>query len=303
MNRHGCLFLVASLFLSLTAAATTAIKILPRPSFHSAWTADEVKSVVTDAVDVNTYREVRVQIFPDHMVLQLFSKLFHRVDLVRLDMSTDHEVIAAHSPYVYTTAELKLQDDRNIPSCPDPSVQFLAFAPNNIPVEQEVTLDVIQAAQAKGYKVVSLLNAQATRLNYLAYMSCPQLVGNFYDGDASPQHFNTYDGIVSATEISAAKSLFRYQVTNIWVACEAFNDPMLTAVTVDAQSQKYAAGINNLLVGPSDYAAACAMKAAIDGAPMTQSFQDCYKQLDTTEDQWGFGGTGSDIFASSHHSL
>ena len=34
--------------------------------------------------------------------------------------------------------------------CPDPSVQFIAFAPNQITLEQQVTIDVAKAAIAKG---------------------------------------------------------------------------------------------------------------------------------------------------------
>jgi hypothetical protein len=283
---------------SFVAVAQSKVRILPHPGYHALWTQNEVNQIALDTVDVNLFREVRVQIFADHLVLQLVSDTYHKVEFVRLDIDEHHTVLAAYSAYKYTEQELKTQDVKAAAACPDPSVQFIAFCPNNVPVEQQVTADVINAAQAKGYKVVSLLNQNATRSNYMAYMSCPNLVGNFYDGDASPDLFTTFDGVISASEIGLSSGLFRHQVTNIWVACEAYNDPMLSAVTVTAQSQKYAAGINDLLVGPSDEAAACTMKAAIAGSPMTQAFQDCYKQLDTADDHWGFGGSGSDIFAS-----
>ena len=52
------------------------------------------------------------------------------------------------------------------------------------------------------------------------------------------------------------------------------------------------------MVGPSDRAAACAMKAAIAGNPMHASFNSCYQQLDDPTDNWGFGGNGTDNFWS-----
>ena len=51
-----------------------------------------------------------------------------------------------------------------------------------------------------------------------------------------------------------------------------------------ARFKKYAAGKNNLQVGPSDRAAACAMKAALDCQPTTASFQSCYAQFDNCAD-------------------
>jgi hypothetical protein len=73
---------------------------------------------------------------------------------------------------------------------------------------------------------------------------------------------------------------------------------MLPAVIDYAQTKKYAAGINDLLIGPSDKAAACAMKAAIAGKPMQASFNTCYQQLDVPSDHWGYGGKGTDNFWS-----
>jgi len=293
------LFFVAGLLQSLPAYAGE-IKVLSSPVSIRAWTPNQIQEIVGSVIDVNSYREVRVQIFPKYLVLQLLQEAYHRVDFLRVNLDQHQQVKSIQANYAYSADEIKSLDIQmgiKDNACPDPEVQFIAFAPNDEPTEQGVTLDVIQAAQAKGYKVVSLLKEKATRANYLAYMACPKLVGNFYDGDSNPQSFITVDGVINATEISAMKGLFGFHVTNIWVACEAFNDPMLSSVTKDAQAQKYAAGINDLLVGPSDQAAACAMKAAIAGQPMTQAFQDCYRQLDSANDKWGFGGQGSDIFA------
>lgn len=176
-------------------------------------------------------------------------------------------------------------------------MQFIAFCPNADQLELDTTNGVADAAQAAGLNTVRLLQTAATHDAYLNYMTCPNVVGNFYDGDANPSVIAVNDGEINASEISSVLAgSFHLQTTNIWVACEAYNDPMLTAVQTTAQSKKYAAGVNDLAVGPSDAAAACAMKAAIAGQPMTNSFNQCYQQDDTSSDQWGFGGPGTDVF-------
>lgn len=272
------------------------ITILNKLQIHSIGTAERITEIVKEVLDTSRLQEVRVHIFPDYLILQLRKKEFHRVDFVRVNLNQEHQVLSVQAAYKYSNDELKAQDQRAPFTCPDPEIQFIAFAPNNQSTEQSVTLDVIQEAEKNGLKVQALLKENATRINYLSYMSCPNLVGNFYDGDSNPESFITVDGVIGAIEISGLKGLFHYKVTNIWVACEAFNDPMFGAVTKDAQAQKYAAGVNDLLIGPSDLAAACAMKAAIDGSAMNQAFEDCYKKYDNPNDKWGFAGSGSDTF-------
>jgi hypothetical protein len=128
-------------------------------------------------------------------------------------------------------------------------------------------------------------------------MACPKVIGNFYDGDADPTVITTVDGTLSHTEFETTLlNKFGLKMTNIWLACQAFKNPMKGAVIDKAQSRKYAAGLNNLEVGPSDRAAACAMKDALDGKPLTSSFQACYEQYDTPDDHWGFDGHGTDNF-------
>src|SRR6202012_5742777 len=104
--------------------------------------------------------------------------------------------------------------------------------------------DVADAAEKAGFNTVRLLKSQATRQNYLNYLSCPNLVGDFYDGDANPDELETYDVPISAQDVSIVlKGAFRNHVTHIWVACKAFNDPMLSAMVNDAGSQKFIAGV------------------------------------------------------------
>ena len=252
------------------------------------------------------YREVRAQIIfsdktggrPDHALVYLFAKNLHRVDFAAVKLDAQYNLLETTLDYQLTTMDHAQQPRKlSTPVCPDPSIQFLSVCPNDNSLEINVTQDVAKAAEAAGLKTKTLLIAEATSETYLNYMSCPAIVGNFYDGDANTGVLATNDGEISASEFtSKLKGAFRKKVTNIWLACEAYNNPMLKAIRDTDQSQKYAAGINDLQVGPSDYAAACAMKAAIAGKPMTAAFKTCYDQLDTPSDKWGFGGKGSDLF-------
>jgi hypothetical protein len=262
-----------------------------------------VRSIVNANFDVAQYREVRVHtIFkngkPDYLLVTLSSKTFHKFELVKVNLDQDWQVLSVQRNYMMRSQQNPLSLPVGFtPKCPDTSIEFIAMCPNDDSLEQNITKDVAQYAQSHGLKTVELLLTQATSENYLNYMACPNLKGNFYDGDSNPEEFVTYDGLISSSEIAKLlKGQFRFQVTNIWLACEAFNDPIKSSIIETAQTQKYAAGINDLLVGPSDNTAACAMKAGIDGNPMTASFKACYDQLDSPEDQWGFDGHGSDYF-------
>jgi hypothetical protein len=288
------------------ASASPSIKILNADRRIPPLSDTLLQDQIQKNFNTEQYREVRIQIVydqnqkPDHLVLIQLVKGLHKVIYARAELNPHFVITGKTENYRLADddfAELRKKDPK--PACPDTSVQFIAFAPNDEDVEQQVTEQVAQAAEAAKLKTIRLLKAQATRKNYLDYMSCPNVKGNFYDGDADPSTIVTVDGVIASTDFSSLlQGAFRFKVTNIWLACEAYNDPMLASVVKDAQAQKYAAGINDLHIGPSDQAAACAMEASIQGQPMTQAFQDCYKKLDVTDDHWGFGGDGSDLFGN-----
>ena len=136
----------------------------------------------------------------------------------------------------------------------------------------------------------------ATRAAYLNYLVCPKLRGNFYDGDADKKSFETFDGLLTYTDFKTLlKNQFNFAVTQIWVACEAFNDPMLSAMINGAQAKKYAAGKDSLDVARRS-SRGLRMEAALNGLPMTESFWSCVQKNDNKQDQWGFGGNGNDSF-------
>jgi hypothetical protein len=318
VKKFLCIFLLLFLFVAIEAQAQTPItdlkiyvkalipiKVLKTKIMAFQPTEAEIVSTIRAHVDVAKYREMKTQLIrnvqgkPSHYLVYLHSKTLHRVDFVKISIDENFKVLSVQQNYKLEDIDFKQQPGITLAqaTCPDNSVEFISFAPNDIQVEQDVTIDVAEAATAAKLKTVKLLKDQATRDNYLNYLTCPHLRGNFYDGDSNPQLFITVDGVISADDIKTIlNKKFQCRLTNIWLACEAYNDPMLSAVIDGAQAKKYAAGVNNLLVGPSDLAGACAMKAAIAGKPMKASFDSCYKQFDNKADIWGFGGKGTDSF-------
>ena len=288
-----------------SAEATTPIRLSvlsngKGPVARHAVPLERIRQQLLASFDSEGNRELRARVIldsrgePDHVVVFRLVQGFHKVLVSNVRLDRD-------SRFLSRTDSYRLQPADRLPAvraqCPDASVEFIAFAPNNDDLEQQVTEEVARAAEAAGLKTVRLTHAQATRMSYLNYMTCPRLKGNFYDGDADPYLIVTADSEITSDEISTVlNGAFRRHVTNIWLACEAYNNPILTSAKTVAKSQKYAAGINDLQVGPSDRAAACAMEAAFLGQAMTQAFDECYRKLDSSADQWGFGGDGSDYF-------
>jgi len=264
----------------------------------------KIQSIVKKAFPIDQFREIAVQVMinedsssAQHLVVYLFQKGLHRMDVARINLDSFGNAISVIQRYSLTPDDYRQQPGRHDqPKCPDQEVQFISFCPNDNKLELDITKEVAAAAEKSGLKTVTLLKTDATRQAYLDYMSCPRLQGNFYDGDSNPEEFITNDGVITHSDFNTLlDKAFRFRVVNIWLACEAFNDPMLSAVVESAQAQKYAAGINNLLVGPSDKAGACTMEAALEGKPISTSFDECYKKYDDPQDHWGLGGKGSDL--------
>jgi hypothetical protein len=174
--------------------------------------------------------------------------------------------------------------------CPDTSTEVVVFAPNVNIIEVNASMYVYNASVSMGYATTLLLQSNATRNAFLNYSRCPNLKALFYDGDADSDAILTVDGLVYFTDIALLD--WKYQVVSYWLACEAYNDPMLQSVT-NAKPRRWAAGVNDLLIGPSDTAAAVAMKSALAGEHLDQSFLAAVASYDTSSDIWGFGGFGA----------
>jgi len=287
-----------------SAQAAQSVEFFPSVD-HQNKSIQDMKLIqqVGSLIDLSAYRAVHAQIIdnpqhqPDSILIYLHSNTYHRVDFAKAKL-VNGRIAGIVQNYQPTEYDHSQQLDFGFkPKCPDESIEFISVCPNDNSFEINITNDVGQAAIAKGLKTKILLKGDAATKDLLNYMSCPNLKGMFYDGDANPSEIVTGNGTVNASKIKKAlKGALRYKVINIWLACEAFNNPLHDVMIDDVQSQKYAAGINDLLVGPSDNAAACAMKAAINGDAVTAAFNNCYKTVDDPQDQWGFDGKGADYF-------
>ncbi len=296
--------LLSSLLFSGSLYADTPITILDTKTKTSAkQSINMLTQIIKQQFDLSQFREIKLQLIvnrqhqPDHLLVYLLAKEMHVVEMARVDIDRGFHALRTVRQYAVETNDVLEQPgiNANEAACPDTDVEFVAFAPNDMDIEQDTTIGVAKLAEAHKLKTVRLLVGDATRTNYMNYMKCPKLVGNFYDGDANPTVITTVDGLIAYSDIKAELK-FNYKTTNIWLACQAYKDPMKSVMLADAASQKYAAGINNLRVGPSDKAAACAMKAAIRGRAMTAAFKRCYDKFDVSSDKWGWDGEGSDFF-------
>ena len=304
---------VLTVFSAPAFAQEGPVQLLPTIYGMDHLPVEKISAVVQEVVDISQYRKVTAQVIqsdektPDHIVVRLYSTTARDHDIARIDVdpdynptgfAEDHKLGALHNSNIQ-----RMSLDGSAYSCPDGSVQFLSVVPSepdnvgSFEQEKAYAMDVANHAIAKGYKTKLLAGADATTENFANYLSCPNLVGVFYDGDANEQEIETHDGGLTASIITDNFEQALQGITAIMLACEAFNDPMLSAMK-GAKLQVYAAGINSLSVGPSDRTAVCAMKAALDGKPMKAAFDACQAQNDVSRDQWGYFSNGSDIFGN-----
>lgn len=278
------------------------ITLLPTKFGNDKIPNEKAEAIIHEHFNPDDHRHIKIHAIhddegdPKHLIVYLLHKDQHRVAVSNVAVSSELEVQSVVHNYKPTESDYAQHHEAHTATgvCPDESIQFIAFCPNQNELELSITNEVADTAEAHGLVTKRLLVADATRTNYLNYMACPNLIGNFYDGDANPYLITTNDGSISASDMSNVR--FRGKVTNYWLACEAYNDPMKSAVLTSASTQKYAAGINDLIVGPSDRTAACAMISAIQGDQLSSSFESCKTTNDNTADQWGYGGSGSDYF-------
>jgi hypothetical protein len=173
-------------------------------------------------------------------------------------------------------------------TCPNTSVEVVVFTPNAVEIELVAGWVVYTEALRD--------NFTAVRTMFLSYIRCPNLLGFFYDGDGTNTFITTFDYDISYTDLEEID--LNYSTTMYWVACDAYNSPMLDAVT-QTRPRKFAAGINALEIGPSDKGCGEAMQIAIRGSPLIESFWASLDDVDIPRDHWGFGGFGSDYFNST----
>ncbi len=291
--------LFAFAFLS-QAFAETPIEVVPNkgaPMQESA-VIEQVKS----HVDVSKYQSIKAQVVSnspgvvDSILVYLRNQNQVTSTSIRIDkLRAVREEVREDLPE--NRAKEKALADSTTVFCPDENVQFISFSHRQLHWYQKAANEVAEVAEKAGFNTVRLLKSQATRQNYLNYLSCPNLVADFYDGDANPNQLETFDAPISAQDISILlKGVFRNHVTHVWVACKAFNDPMLSAMVADAGSQKFIAGVVDLVSGYADRTGVCTMESALQGDAISTSLEDCRAKYDLKfHNKWGIAGSGSDF--------
>jgi hypothetical protein len=299
VKNHLSVFLLLTLAFASQAWAETPIEVVLNrgaPMSESA-VIDQVKS----HLDISQYQSIKAQVVSnkpgvvDSILIYLRSQNKVTSTSVRIDkLRIFRESVQESIPENY--AKEKTLAESTTVFCPDESVQFISFSHRKLPWDQKAVKHIADVAEKSGYNVVRLLKERATRQNYLNYLSCPNLVGDFYDGDANPDQLETYDVPITSQDISTVlNGAFRNHVTHVWIACKAFNDPMLSAMVKDAQSQKFIAGTVDLVAGYADKTGICTMESALQGQPISKALSDCHAKHDLKfHNKWGIAGNGSD---------
>jgi len=310
-QRKFCLLMLLSLAcLPITAytAKTVPIRVIESKYFSPDIPTVNITNAIKKSFDLKRYSKISYQIIynkkhqPDHIIVYLFSRSSRKLSFARMNITPQYDI--KNIVLNYTLTE---QDDDQQPGiksdqavCPNPATQILIFTtskttPIYTGITYRMTLAVANYAKTKGLETVMLAGKDATRTNYLNYLTCPNLIANYYDGYGSNTHIDTIDGVISANDFEKLfNKQFKYRVVNIFTSSYAFEDPMQSTMIDTVQSQKFASGINDLTIGVSDVTGTCIMVNIIDGQSITESVKHCVEDWENYDDQWGAGGKGSD---------
>lgn len=272
--------------------------------------AAKVETLVRENLSLDGYRRVSAQVIHDenkttsHILVRRHAKDTGHAKLSMIDVDADLTVSGVKEDYALTDLDHSNQPHTHALAhstklkCPDDSIQILVLAPLEadnkrwFSFEKEIAQRVANAAKKKGYVVKELYGTDATALAAMNAMSSPNLIGIFYDGDSNRYEVEFHDSFITAADITTHFKGKLSKVSSIWLACEAFNDPMKKAMTTTAGSKVYAAGISILYGG--DERAASAMIAALEGKPMKESFDN--SRPINPKNKWGWYSGGSDFF-------
>ena len=237
-----------------------------------------------------------------HLLVHYYDCESRPIKTTKLEVDVTWEVAGVTHDYIYEDLDHRnqLHNLGNAPVCPNDTIEFLSVAPldasnsSEFDSERAYAKQVAETAVAQGHATRTLYGTEATVSAVMDVLACPNLVGFFYDGDASSQMIALSDGYLHAADITKHFGGKWGGLTHIWLACSAFNEPMLSAMKA-AKSQVFAAGVADLRIGPSDKAAACAMQGALEGLEMKASFDYCTSYYDAPSDEWGWYSEGADL--------
>ena len=100
-------------FGGLSAEAVTPVQIMKTKSMALQPSDAEIAKVVTALIDVNKYREVKVQLIhdeqgkPSHYLVYLHSKTLHRVDFARIPLDQKFNALSVEYGYKLQPIDFK----------------------------------------------------------------------------------------------------------------------------------------------------------------------------------------------------
>lgn len=276
---------------------------------------DKIVSMVKQTIDLNNVAAMKIQVIfdeqnsPEHILVFKLSNKYLEAAIDKINIDSNFNFISLERNYKLSPYDIaqRIPELANA-SCPDPTIRFIVFAPfeeGKEISEQRLANSVADTAVAHNLKTVRLLLKDATAQNYLSYMTCPNLIGNY----ASTHGFEdgklmTYDGYIIPSDISSILTeKFKFKVTTIWAACLVFASPMAAAMIEDAETQKFIAGITKVPIDVGTQIAASTMIRIISDAniKIADAFGFYWKQYnkDPIKNKWGINidGFGSDYFA------
>lgn len=305
-----CLVLTC-FFANFTDAAETNISLFGSKDGNYDVPIAQVTTLVQSVININLYRQVKIQVInnihqkPDHILAYLYAKNTHALSVTRINITPAFQAIKITENYILTTNDLKqqpgFQSQNNYPVCPDITTQLLVISPETQHAELAGALAVADAGKSAGLKTVKLLRGMATRENILNYMSCPKLIGEYFDGSGNMQLISTIDGVITYQDLqNLFPKQFNFKVTTISAAAFGFNDPIKSVMINDVEAQQYIASKTALYIGTGDQTASCTMIGIIKNPShdMSQVFSGCYIAFGSPEDQWGMDGQGSTHFGN-----
>ncbi|MBV8802915.1 MAG: hypothetical protein JO131_08155 [Gammaproteobacteria bacterium] len=232
---------------------------------------------------------------PDYLLVYLFSAKNYSFTVTKIQLNENYQVQSIISNY-----QLQTEDDANQPTitapvCPDNSIEFVSSTPaDTITTAKAAVENVYNDALAHHYKAVKLLGAEATVASYQNWFACPNLKGFFNIGHGDKNEIVLADGYLKAKFFAGVEhGKLKEKAVVLFNSCQVDNPPLKPSIVESSDAQKYAGGVTNLLIGPSESASQCFWAKAFNDEGMTKAIEVCNQQYDPS-DQFGISGHGSD---------
>jgi len=252
------------------------------------------------------YASAKVQVIydnnhhPDYLLVYLLSAKTYQFSVTKIKINDKYQMISVTPSYHLQKNDFAQQPiaRRARSACPDESVEFVAATPvSDYPTAKDAVDHVSEAAKAKGYSTVVLYDDDASIESYSNWLSCPKLKGFFNVGHGNSDGILLSDGVLSHDFFTndIPKQLSEKTVV-VFNSCEVDNDPLKSSVVEDADAQKYAGGVTELEIGPSESASKCFWDAAFKKQPLTAALTNCNQKYDS-DDTFGIDGHGADVLS------